>query len=76
MERIREFKCKLGTDLYLSFLGSKVFGAISIEKNLFEPKVFSSVLDCNVISEYYGQLQLGIGVVDELNLNTRIWTKE
>jgi hypothetical protein len=76
MERILQFQRKLGTKLYLSFLGSKVFGAISIEKNLFEPAVFSSVLDFNVIAEYYGQLQLGIGVVDELNLNTRIWTKE
>jgi len=53
-----------------------VFGAIAIEKDLFEPKVFSSVMDFNVIAEYYAQLQLGIGVVDELNLNTRIWTKE
>jgi hypothetical protein len=76
MERILNFQRKLGTKIYLSFLGSKVFGAISIEKNLFEPKVFSSVLDFNVIAEYYGQLQLGIGVVDELNLNRRIWTKE
>jgi hypothetical protein len=76
MERIVQFQRKLGTKIYLSFLGSKVFGGISIEKNLFEPKVFSSMLDFNVIAEYYGQLQLGIGVVDELNLNTRIWTKE
>jgi hypothetical protein len=76
MERIVDYRRRLGTKLYLSFLGSKVFGAISIEKNLFEPKVFSSVLDFNAIAEHYAQLQLGIGVVDELNLNTRIWTKE
>jgi hypothetical protein len=76
MERILHFQRKLQTKIYLSFLGSKVFGAIAIEKNLFEPKVFSSVLDFDVIAEYYAQLQPGIGVVDELNLNTRIWTKE
>jgi hypothetical protein len=76
MERIVLFQRKLGTKIYLSFLGSKVFGAISVEKNLFEPKMFSSLLDYNVITEYYAQLQLGISVVEELNLNTRIWTKE
>jgi hypothetical protein len=76
MERILRFQRKLGTRIYLSFLGSNVFGAIPIEKNFFEPKVFSSMMDFDVIAEYYAQLQLGVAIVDELNLNTRIWTKE
>jgi hypothetical protein len=76
MERILFFHRKLGKKIYLSFLGSKVFAAIPVQENMFEPKVFSSVLDFNVIAEYYAQLQLGVGIVDELNLNTRIWTKE
>ena len=76
MERILLFGRKAGKKIYLSFLGSKVFAAIPVQENMFEPKVFSSVLDFNVIAEYYAQLQLGVGIVDELNLNTRIWTKE
>ncbi|MBM4103339.1 MAG: DUF3137 domain-containing protein [Planctomycetes bacterium] len=76
MERILLFGRKAGKKIYLSFLGSKVFVAIPVQENMFEPKVFSSILDFNVIAEYYAQLQLGVGIVDELNLNTRIWTKE
>jgi hypothetical protein len=76
MERILMFGRKAGKKIYLSFLGSKVFAAIPVQENMFEPKMFSSVLDFNVIAEYYAQLQLGVGIVDELNLNTRIWTKE
>jgi hypothetical protein len=76
MERIVLFQRNVKTKIYLSFLGSKVFAAIPVQENMFEPKVFSSILDFNVIAEYYAQLQLGVGIVDELNLNTRIWTKE
>lgn len=76
MERILLYQRKLGTKIYLSFLGSRVFGAISIQKDLFEPKVFSTLLEFNVIAEYCGQFQLGVSVVEELNLNTRIWAKE
>jgi hypothetical protein len=76
MERILLFGRKAGKKIYLSFLGSKVFVAIPVQENMFEPKMFSSILDFNVIAEYYAQLQLGVGIVDELNLNTRIWTKE
>ena len=76
MERILMFRRRAGKKIYISFLGSKVFAAIPVQENMFEPKVFSSVLEFNVIAEYYAQLQLGVGIVDELNLNTRIWTKE
>jgi hypothetical protein len=76
MERILLFRREVGKKIYLSFLGSKVFAAIPVQENMFEPKMFSSVLDFNVIAEYYAQLQLGVGIVDELNLNTRIWMKE
>jgi hypothetical protein len=70
MEQILLFRREVGKKIYLSFLGSKVFVAIPVQENMFEPKMFSSVLDFDVIAEYYAQLQLGVGIVDELNLNT------
>ena len=76
MQRIREFRKKTGRTVYMSFAGSNVYVAISFERNIFEPKIFSTILDFGVIREYYGDLGLAIGIVDDLNLNTRIWSKE
>jgi hypothetical protein len=76
MERILAFRHKAAADIYLSFLGSKVFVAISMQKDLFEPKMFSSALEFDTVAEYYDQLSLALGIVDDLNLNTRIWSKE
>ena len=75
MKRIVDFKEKTRKKIYLSFIGSMVFVAIWYTKNLFEPRIFRTLLDFEPIKEYFGDLQLVIGIVDDLNLNTRIWSK-
>ena len=76
MERIVEFKKKTGRKIYLSFVGSMVFVAVSYTRSLFEPRIFQTLLDFNPIRQYFEDLQLAIGIVDDLNLNTRIWSKQ
>ena len=76
MRRITEFKKKTGNTLYLSFVNSRVFIAVSTGRNMFEPRILSTLLDFKVAREYLEDLQLATGIVDDLNLNTRIWTKE
>ena len=76
MKRITEFKEKTGRDIYLSFQASKVFVAVPYRRDLFEPKMFRSVLDFEPIKEYHEDLNLALGIVEDLDLNTRIWTKE
>lgn len=76
MQRITEFKKKSHAKIHLSFVQSKIFIAISVEKNLFEPPFFSTMLEYNLIAEFFHYLHTSIGIVEELDLNTRIWTKE
>jgi hypothetical protein len=76
MERIVGFKKKTGKKIHLSFVNSMVFVAVSYTKNLFEPRIFRTLLDFEPMREYFEDLQLTIGIVDDLNLNTRIWSKQ
>ncbi len=76
MQRIVDFRKKAGKGVSISFTGSKVFIAIPHKSNLFEPRVFRTVLDFGLITEYFGELELAIGIVEDLNLNTRIWGKQ
>ncbi|MFC1762741.1 DUF3137 domain-containing protein [Planctomycetota bacterium] len=76
MERILHFKRKTGKRIHIAFVRSYVFVAIPYKKNLFEPKLFTSLLNFSPIAEYVSDLQLGVGVVEDLNLNTRIWSKK
>ncbi len=76
MKRIVDFKNKTGRPIYLSFVDSNIFIAIPYTKNLFEPNIFKTLLDFSVVEEYFSDLKAALDIVDELNLNTRIWTKE
>lgn len=76
MERILVFKNKWNKEVYLSFLNSRVYIAISMDKNLFELRPFRHAADYAFLEESLRFLTLLTGVVEDLNLNTRIWTRE
>jgi hypothetical protein len=76
MARIVDFRARTNRELYLSFVASNIYVAISSQRDLFEPKVFTSVLDVALAHQYLDDLMLAVSIVEDLNLNTRIWTKQ
>jgi len=76
MERLVNFRNKTNMKISLSFIDSKIYIAMPISKNLFEPRVWNTVLDFDFIQNQLYYLKLFTGIVEELNLNTRIWTKQ
>lgn len=75
MKKLLFFKEKSKHDIYISFIGANIYMAISYEKDLFEPSIFSSLLEYKVAMEYIKTLHLAISVVKELKLNQRLWSK-
>lgn len=76
MQRILDFKKKSGKTIGLSFTNSKLNIAITIYKNLFEARIFKKISDYKFIKETYNYFALFLAIVEDLDLNTRIWTKE
>ncbi|MEM7758205.1 MAG: DUF3137 domain-containing protein [Cyanobacteria bacterium P01_A01_bin.40] len=74
MSRLVEFNKKAGRKVYLSFVDGFVYIAIPYRHNLFEPKLFNSMMSFAPLKEYFQDLQLMIGIVEDLNLNRRIWS--
>ena len=70
-----KFRKKAGRKLYVSFIENKIYIAIEYEEDLFEPKLFQSMLNFSPIREYFENLQLMISIVQDLNLNRRIWSR-
>jgi hypothetical protein len=75
MERITAFRRKMGGEVHLAFVGSQVFVAVSKKEDWFEPLLWGSA-DFSTLLTYAAQLRLAADIVEDLNLNTRIWTKE
>jgi hypothetical protein len=62
--------------MYFSFKGENVFCAIPFGRNLFEPNIKKSGVNYSDVEEMCVFFSLIEIIVKELNLNTRIWTKE
>ncbi|TVR72747.1 MAG: DUF3137 domain-containing protein [Marinilabiliales bacterium] len=75
MQRIVDFRKKHKNNVYLSFVDSKMYLGVSHNKNLFEPNYLRSLVRFDVLREYFDDLVLAVGIVEDMNLNTRIWTK-
>lgn len=75
MKKLLELKKKSKHPLYVSFVGNHIHIAIEYKKDLFEPSIFYSLLDYKIAMEYIGTLHLALGIVDELKLNEKIWSK-
>lgn len=76
MERLVEMSKKINFQISLSFRNNQVYLAVFNNMDLFEPSVFGSLLKEEDYKIIISMLRLMTGVIEDLNLNTRIWTKE
>lgn len=76
MERLLEMSKKINFRVSISFRNNQVYLAVFNNMDLFEPSVFGSLLKEEDYKIIISMLKLMTGVIEDLNLNTRIWTKE
>ncbi len=74
MQRLLDCRKEIGKDVAFSFTKNKIYIAISGTGNLFEPPVWNGI-DFRTFRRYFEDLELFAGIVDDLDLNERIWTK-
>lgn len=73
MERLVKFRDKARKVVCLSFVESDLYVAIEYGRGLFEPRIFRTLVDFKACQAYFDDLRLVVGIVDDLNLNVRIW---
>jgi len=76
MKRILDFQRRVSHPLFISFVHNHIHIGIGTGKDLFEPAVFTSLLDYKQAMEYVNTLQNTIGLIEELKLNEKLWSKE
>ena len=76
MERMLKLDSNFKKGVTISFRNSMILVAIPDSKNRFEADVWSSLNDMSILKSDFAVLQSLLEIVDELNLNTRIWSKE
>ena len=76
MERLLELDRKFGQGVTISFRDSTILIAIPDSKNHFEASIWNPITNIQSLSTEIETISALISIVDDLNLNTRIWSKE
>lgn len=76
MERLLEMSKRINFKVAISFRNNQVYIAVFNNMDLFEPSVFGSLLKEEDYRIIINMMKLMTGIIEDLNLNTRIWTKE
>lgn len=76
MEALVYIQKQYNKQMHISFIGSRVYCAVSFTENLFEPNIFKSGANFEDMALIYNLFMLNAIIIKELNLNVRIWTKE
>lgn len=76
MEAMVRIKKQFKKNLYVSFTGERIYCAIENPQGLFEPRIFKSGINFNDMAQMYFLFGFIETIITELNLNTRIWTKD
>lgn len=75
MEAMLNIRRIYNCEVHFSFIGSRVYCALSMNKNLFEPRMFGPLVNLHDVSNMHHLFKVNETIIHELNLNTRIWTK-
>ncbi len=76
MEAMVNIRNQYGNLASFSFVGSKVYVAMSFAEDLFEPNIFTTGINFEDVEQMNSHFRIIQTIVRELNLNTRIWTKQ
>lgn len=76
MQKILELRNKTQHPLSIAFVANKVHIAIHYNKDLLEPTLFRSLLEYKTAMEYIKTLVVSVGIIHELKLNEKLWSKK
>ncbi len=75
MEKINELNHRSAYAVSVSFINANLYIAFPLDKNYFEPPLFKTLLKPDLLDNDLSVLNFMYAIVEELDLNTRIWTK-
>jgi len=71
MQRLTRFRNEARRDVHLSFVNSRMVVAVSHNKHFLEPSIFRSILRFKPVRQYYEDIVLVLGIMDELTPKRR-----
>ena len=68
-EALLNYRKQTKKEIYVSFINSKIFIAVTEPKDLLEPHIFQSNVSFELVREFFEDLQLLFSVLEDLDVN-------
>ncbi len=75
MRRLLDLRARHDNELHISFIANRIYLALPQHSDLFEPPSLRTPLTIGAVRRIIADLQSVLCIVEELDLNTRIWSK-
>ena len=75
MEKISQIQEQYGDDVFISFRGKNMYIALETKQDFFKHDVNTSIDKHTIMNGHLSELKSIMAIIDDLNLNTRIWSK-
>ncbi len=75
MERMIKFRKKVAHRISFSFVGGEMFVGVHYNRESLEASVFGSLLEYKIVKEFVESLYYSLEIVQELQLNQKLWSK-
>lgn len=66
-EAIVHYIEKHNKDIYISFIDKQIYAAITSDKDILEPNVFSSNLSFSLVKEFYDDIEMALRIVQDFD---------
>jgi len=76
METILHLQAKYGCQLFASFQDEDMYLGLDLRKEMFTVDIHSLADDRYMLQKLYEELRDCVSLIDQLNLNRRIWSKQ
>lgn len=76
MERMNTLREKMNAPIAFSFRNNHLYIAVSKQGDFFEPTIYRTLLREEIYRSWWELLVAMSRIVEDMNLNTRIWTRE
>ena len=63
------YRKKTKKEIYVSFINTQIFIAVTEPKDILEPKIFQSNVSFELVKEFFEDLQLLFSILDDLDVN-------
>ena len=68
-DAILTYRAQTEKEIYVSFIGSKLYMAVTEPRDLLEPHIFQSNVSFELVREFFEDLQLLFSVLEDLDVN-------